>query len=291
VNRDSFLTVLLAVCCIGAAGMASTTLASSLTEDPDDVVDIDYSKVPIGKDDGNSVKGAVQNEEGTPQGGTSNQDSESSGGETGKRDGESAPSDSSEQSDGDSGQDTSDEPGPEAGSGGEPEEPGSGPGDGKQLGGSGPSGEGPGTGPLSLLEQLWRLLEQLLPLLVLLLALALVYRYRRNLLALVLAIAAVLGDRAERHAGSETTWPSEQPSNEVHRAWLKMVDRLDIDEPQTRTPSECASAAVDANMDPTAVQTLTNVFEEVRYGEKPVTDERRQRARKGLQRLGGGETR
>ena len=289
-NRDSYLTVLLAVCCIGAAGMASTTLASSLTEDPDDVVDFDYSKLPIGKDDGNSVKGAVQNKEGTPQDDRSNQDSKNSQGETDK-DGEGSSSSASAAEEGDSGKESSDDPGGTAGSDGEDSKAGTGGDDGLRNGGTGPSGEGPGNGPLSFLEQLWRLLEQLLPLLVLLLVAALAYRYRRNLLALALAVAAIFGDSTERQSRSRPTWPSEQPSNEVHRAWLKMVDRLDIDEPQTRTPSECASAAVDANMDPTAVQTLTNVFEEVRYGEKPVTDERRQRARKGLQRLGGGETR
>lgn len=281
-NRDSYLTVFLAVCCIGAAGMASTTLASSLTEDPDDVVDVDYSELPIGKDEGNSVRGAVQNGERQSQnGGSDREDVSDPQGKSEKQ------GDSSKQSAADDSQN-------------EPPDDGSGSDDGNQLGGSGgdsdsggtgSEGSGGGTGPPSILQQLWLLLEGLLPWLLLLVVLALAYRYRRTLLALVLAVAAAVGDRTDGRSRTDTRWPSEPPSNDVHRAWLSMVDRLDIDEPQTRSPSECASAAVDANMDPTAVQTLTNVFEEVRYGEKPVTDERRQRARDGLRRLQGGETR
>lgn len=283
-NRDSYLTVFLAICCIGAAGMASTTLASSLAEDPDDVVDVDYSELPIGKDEGSSVRGAVQNGERQSQSGGSDREDVSN--PQGQSD---EPGDSSEQS---AAADSRDEPPDDATGGESGDEPNSGgSGDESNSGGTGSSGSGGGTGPLSFLQQLWLLLEGLLPWLVLLVVLALAYRYRRNLLALVLAVAAVVGDRTGGRSGTDTRWPSAPPSNDVHQAWLSMVDRLDIDEPQTRTPSECASAAVDANMNPTAVQTLTNVFEEVRYGEKPVTDERRQRARDGLRRLQGGETR
>lgn len=292
-NRDSYLTVLLAVCCIGAAGMASTTLASSLTEDPDDVVDIDYSKLPIGKDDGNSVKGAVQSEENQASDGKSDQENvENPQGESEKSGDSSEPSVSSGSSDEEaSSQSSSDDSGNQGGGGDDSGDQSGGADSGTDPGGAGSEGAGDGTGPLSLLEQLWLLLEQLLPWLVVLVLAALAYRYRRNLLALALAIAAVFGDRTESRDGESTRWPSEPPANDVHRAWLSMVNRLDVDQPQTRTPSECASAAVEADMDPTAVQTLTDVFEEVRYGEKPVTEERRERARDGLRRLGGGETR
>lgn len=278
-NRDSYLSIVLAVCCISAAGIASTTLASSLSQDPDDVVDVDYSSIPIGEDDGESIKGAVENE----------QQSESTGGGDGD---ESSSSSSSEPDDGGGAAANQPDPsGDEGSSGGETNEPGGTSGVSSGETGSAGSGVGEAPGALSLLQQLWNLLEQLLPWLVLLVVLALAYRYRRHLLALALAVAAVVGDRTESRGGTDAPWPSEQPSNEVHRAWVSMVDRLDIDRPQTRTPSECASAAVEADMDPTAVRTLTDVFEEVRYGEKPVTDERRQRARDGLRGLGGGETR
>lgn len=284
VNRDSYLTVLLAVCCIGAAGMASTTLASSLSEDPDDVVDVDYSELPIGEDEGSSVRGAVQNEEGTPSdGGSDSTDATDPQGSTGGgADDRSESPPPEEQSSDDQSQGGS-------GSGATGQ---SGSGDGTGTSGVGADGSGSGRGPgTPTVNWLWNLLEQLLPLLGLLVATALAYRYRRNLLALALALAAVVGDRTSTGERRETRWPAERPSNDVHRAWLSMVDRLDIDQPHTRTPSECASAAVEADMDPSAVQTLTNVFEEVRYGEKPVTDERRQRAKRGLERIRGGETR
>ncbi|WP_255194891.1 DUF4129 domain-containing protein [Halorarius litoreus] len=291
-NRDSYLTVLLAVCCIGAAGMASTTLASSLSEDPDDVVDVDYSKLPIGKDEGNSVRGAVQNEEGTPpEGGSDSEDRTDPQGSTGGGDSDRSESSApDEQSSGDDGAESSDSQSADGSGGGETGESGSGGGTGTSGVGAGGSGSGRGPGTPAV-NWLWNLLEQLLPFLVLLVAAALAYRYRRNLLALALALAAAFGDRTPDRDRTATRWPAERPSNDVHRAWVSMVDRLDLDQPHTRTPSECASAAVEANMDPSAVQTLTDVFEEVRYGEKPVTDERRQRAKRGLDRLRGGETR
>lgn len=263
--------------------MASTTLASSLTEDPDDVIDVDYSKLPIGKDDGNTVRGAVQNgEEQSRDGNSDREDAEDPQGESEKS------GDSSEESASGGSADESESQGGDSDTSGDQL---AGADSGTEPGGTGSDGAGSGTGLPGLLERLWLLLERLLPWLLLLVVLALAYRYRRNLLALALAVAGAVGDRTERRGGAATRWPSEPPSNDVHRAWLSMVERLDIDEPQTRTPSQCASAAVDADMDPSAVRTLTDVFEEVRYGEKPVTDERRRRARDGLRQLGGGETR
>lgn len=262
-DRESYATVLLAVSCIAAVGMSATTLESTLTQSPDDVIDIDFSKLPIGEDSGKTMKGAVQSAEGSEQAATSGEDGESS-------DQSSDPSDESSQSDG----------GASSGSG--------------QMqagGGQGDEAPGSGTGELSLLQRLLLLLERLMPLLVMLVLLALAYRYRRELLALALAVAGVLDDSppADRFS-TESTWPNERPSNDVHRAWLSMVERLDVDRPQNRTPSQCADAAVAANMDPSAVETLTTLFEEVRYGDAPVTDERRQRAREGLDGLDRSRT-
>lgn len=255
-DRESYATVLLAVSCIAAVGMSATTLESTLTQTPDDVIDIDFSKLPIGEDSGKTAKGAVQSAEGSEQAATSGEDGESS-------DQSSDPSDESSQSDGGASSDS-----------------------GQMQAGGGEGDEGSGTGELSLLQRLLLLLERLMPLIAVLVLLALAYRYRRELLALALAVAGVLDDStpADR-SPTESTWPSERPSNDVHRAWLSMVERLDVDRPQNRTPSQCADAAVAANMDPSAVETLTTLFEEVRYGDAPVTDERRQRAREGLDGL------
>lgn len=67
-----------------------------------------------------------------------------------------------------------------------------------------------------------------------------------------------------------------------------MVRELDVERPWSLTPGECRRAAVEAGMDPEAVGTLTRAFREVRYGERPVTDERRERALRSADRIAGG---
>ena len=73
--------------------------------------------------------------------------------------------------------------------------------------------------------------------------------------------------------------------NTVYRAWREMTDALDVDAPATTTPEEFAEAAVDAGMDGDDVRELTWLFEEVRYGDAAVTDEREQRAHDALRRI------
>jgi preprotein translocase subunit SecG len=283
-NRDSYLTLLLAVCCIGAAGVSATTLSSTLEQEPDDVVDIDFSKLPIGEEGGKAAEGAL-NGEGkekakiAKEGSKDNSDLRTRG--SSNQDGENAPSSESD----DEGKE-----GPAKSSEREAESQAAQSEDsGRQFGAGGGKGMGTGGKP-SLLQRLLNLLMDLLPLLLLVLALALAYRYRYHLLALALAIKGVLLGDEVTSSSSATAWPDQVPSNEVHRAWLSMVSETGIDDPQRRTPSECATAAIEEGHDPGAVQTLTETFEEVRYGGKPVTDERRERARKGLDRIGGGGT-
>lgn len=252
-NGQSYLVVFLAICCISAAGISATTLESSLSTDPDDVVDLDYKYLPFGKD----AAETLQKE------GEANQGTESSAGATDENQDDPPTSEQSE-----AGQESQ-----EAGKQGE-------------SGQSSGTGRGTGLGAGEAVQSLLDLLAKLLPFLVLLVALALAYRYRDRLLALVLAVGGWLADRAPTDAESRAaTWPSEQPANEVHRAWLAMVRRANPDRPWSRTPSECARAAVETGVDSETVETLTTLFEEVRYGDEPVTDERRERAREGLRRL------
>lgn len=56
------------------------------------------------------------------------------------------------------------------------------------------------------------------------------------------------------------------PDNEVYRAWLEMVDRLDLDRTDATTAQEYADRARRAGVDAEAVATLTEAFERVRYG-------------------------
>lgn len=114
----------------------------------------------------------------------------------------------------------------------------------------------------------------------------LTHRYRYRLLAPGFAVMSwlIAWTPFQGRAG-KTTWPSEPPTNEVHRAWLAMVHKADIDQPWTHTPGACARAAIDVGLDSEAVTAITALFEEVRYGKDPVTDEHRQQAREWRHRL------
>jgi len=73
--------------------------------------------------------------------------------------------------------------------------------------------------------------------------------------------------------------------NEVFRAWREMATRLSADRPETSTPGEFAATATAAGMDPEDVGELTELFEEVRYGDTPPTEERERRALDILRRI------
>ncbi|WP_390215270.1 DUF4129 domain-containing protein [Halobaculum halobium] len=73
--------------------------------------------------------------------------------------------------------------------------------------------------------------------------------------------------------------------NEVYRAWREMTGALAVDNPRSTTPAEFAVAAVDAGMDRDDVDTLTDLFEAVRYGAEPVTPEREREAVDALRRI------
>ena len=64
-----------------------------------------------------------------------------------------------------------------------------------------------------------------------------------------------------------------------------MDERLDLDDRTHLTPRECAAAARDRGADDETVRDLTALFEEVRYGNARVTDERRERAERTVERL------
>lgn len=94
----------------------------------------------------------------------------------------------------------------------------------------------------------------------------------------VAALGRAAGDAADRIEGGTDV------ENEVFRAWRTMTDRLDVDSPST-TPAEFAAAAVEAGLDPEDVSELTALFEEVRYGGASPTPEREARAVAALRRI------
>lgn len=73
--------------------------------------------------------------------------------------------------------------------------------------------------------------------------------------------------------------------NEVYRAWREMTDLLDVPNPETSTPEEFATAAVEAGMGRDDVRELTRLFEDVRYGNSAPSAEREQRAIRIFRRI------
>jgi len=95
-----------------------------------------------------------------------------------------------------------------------------------------------------------------------------------------------IGEVAGRAADDvESAATPEAADNAIYRAWSEMVDLLDAPDPQSGTPRQFASAAVEAGMDPGEVDVLTRTFEEVRYGGASLSPERRERATEALRRI------
>jgi len=94
-------------------------------------------------------------------------------------------------------------------------------------------------------------------------------------------------DRIESETGGEF-------ENEVYRAWAEMTDQLTVERPESSTPAEFATAAVEAGMDAEDVDRLTGLFEAVRYGGLEPTAERENEAVETLRRIesayAGGES-
>lgn len=93
--------------------------------------------------------------------------------------------------------------------------------------------------------------------------------------------------RAASQAEFDGSFSDVEPTNPVYRAWLDVADAAEGTERRTSTPTEVARAAVTAGLDGQAVRTVTDLFAEVRYGEKPVDDERATGARRARNELHG----
>lgn len=144
----------------------------------------------------------------------------------------------------------------------------------------------------SLWQQLLALLRALFPyllgaLLLGLLALV-VYRKRDRLLALLALLLDGSDEREDEPPAREHRPLALSPENDVDDAWLRLARAVGDRAGGARTPREYETAAVQAGFDPDAVSQVTRIFEEVRYGGQPVTDDRRRRANDALARLGLG---
>lgn len=252
----------LALCCVFAIATASTSLDAAVTTDPDDVVDLDLSTLPIGTDQAEAVKQRVKGE-------NTAQSSSANGGESARsqerdasqrREQSQAPaarSDRSESRASDSAETS--------------------------------SSRGQQTDPPTLWERLlaflaWLLgvLRALLPFALLAGALAAAYRYRGRLAAWL----GVADDDPDAGGAGESFDPD--PDDEVAAAWVAMIDRLEVASSRSKTPREYVVEAVRNGSDPDAVRGVTEEFEAVRYAGAEPTADRARRAREHLARLRGG---
>jgi hypothetical protein len=235
-NTDRLLTAAIALCCIFAIGSSASTMGSSVSTSPDDVINVQDLPLPIDPTDAGELKRDAQSKQ--TDGGQS--DSANSQQQRQQQDQQQQSQRQHEQQ----------------------------------------SQSSAAPKPPDFLDRLLAFLRWLLERLVWILGLLAV--------AGAVAVGVRFGSRflPDTDANvadttTETPPPDPTPSNEVERAWWEVVEHLGIDGARTKTPRECATRAIDAGADPSAVETLTRTFEEVRYGGAPITDERERAARRG----------
>ncbi|MDS0259755.1 DUF4129 domain-containing protein [Haloarcula sp. S1CR25-12] len=258
-NTERILSAGIAVVVVVAVGLSASTLASSMSTDPSEAIDVGYDALPLGADSEGDIAAAAQgvHDRYTEGKGDEQRDVEEDGSdprsaqradEDGQRDGEAQAERRGGEPSGDTGY--GDRESAQAGQG--------------LSGAQGLAGTG------------WPL--ELLLLAAALLALVTVaYRYRYRL-------RRAVGTEAEASA-TESVVPD--PENDVERAWVELVRRAGVPEPRTRTPRDCARLAVETGFDPSHVDRLRRTFEDVRYGSAPPTDEQESVARETLDRLDG----
>lgn len=95
---------------------------------------------------------------------------------------------------------------------------------------------------------------------------------------------SAIGEAAGRAADALDT-TDVAASNAVYEAWIEMTETLDVAGPDTTTAGEFADVAIEAGMAPEDVRELTRLFEDVRYGDVPVSPERAERAREALRHI------
>lgn len=105
-------------------------------------------------------------------------------------------------------------------------------------------------------------------------------RIRQFLLAIVSDVSGrVQSYTSRRHAGAS--------GNEVYRIWWQFTRKVatDTDDVAALTPGELAQRARRAGLPAEAVADLRRVFEHVRYGETPVTEDQVERAVTAWERI------
>jgi hypothetical protein len=100
-------------------------------------------------------------------------------------------------------------------------------------------------------------------------------------------VSRAAGEAADRISSASTPRAAD---NEIYRAWTEMLSLIGTSDPQSSTPRAFEAAAVEAGLDPNTAHELTQIFEEVRYGEASLTSERREQAVAALRKIESART-
>lgn len=276
-NADAILTAVVALCCVAAIGTTSTTLDSTVSTTPDDVVDVEREDVPVGVEQAEQLDEAIRAGEESTDGSGSSSDGKPSDSGDPKRASNPDENGDPSQSQADSNEKAQEEASRDDGGQKQQQKQKQEQNDGPKPGGSLPEPD--------LLDRLLSLLRALLDAILAVLPAALllavaaagVVRFRHRLRPYA---DRLLPGNAGDDAGLAPT-----PQNDVAAAWFEMVERLDLADRRDLTPRECTEVARQQGVDADAAATLTALFEEVRYGGARVTDERRERARRSIRRI------
>ncbi|WP_418284110.1 DUF4129 domain-containing protein [Halorubrum sp. DTA46] len=258
-NRSRLLPALIALLAITSLSVASTTLETSLTTDPDDEINPDWDSLPIDPGEAAAIQESIEG-----------------GGE--ERDDHGDPT-TGDPDDGD----------PDGEAGGDDGAAAGGPGGDDWAGSGSADGTGSAGDERSLFDRLIALLglllRYLLPIVAVLAVAALAYRYRAVLADFFGRDSRTTPATEPRSAAGR--WPGTAPEHDVDRAWVEMIQRLDPDRPETTTPDEARALARVRGVDHDAVESIASAFERVHYGGRSV-DAEIDRARDGLRALEGG---
>lgn len=239
-DTDRLLSAVVAVLCILSVGFASTTLDDSVDTKPEDVINIDYDKLPINPQQAEEFKGdkvTTANPEGT---GTPTEESK-----TETQDQTATP-----------GEGDAELRNPQGGS------------EDQQTEAAG-QGSTPRIIEESLLDKLLSLLMTLLPFVLIGAVLAVAVKKRET-------IAGWL-ETAERN-DPVSTQPTvvARPENEVYQAWHEFASAIPYERRKAMTPDEVAAALRnETELGDELLMELTKTFKRIRYGDAPVTDDDR----------------
>ncbi|KTG09469.1 hypothetical protein AUR64_16980 [Haloprofundus marisrubri] len=248
------LAIAVAACCLFSLGTAAGTLDSSVQTDPDDVIDIDSSMLPVGADQLDELKQTLTDPSaGGGEGETKQQQQKKV--QTQKQQQREQSVDQREEQ-----LVNSDFSPDESGDQVPPEE--------------------------SLWEKLLAFLESLLPFAAIAGLLLVAWTYRDRLSA---ALRRWLPGDDDGTATAAEPVGDPNPQDEISAAWCEMLAAVGLERETKLTPRERGEKVVEQGEkgDSDAVWGLTSLYESVRYGGDEVTEERRECARNYLRRFRG----